>query len=65
MIVSIRHKGLRRLFENGDRSKLPAEMIDRIEDILAALDAALSPADLNRPSFRLHALGGDRRGSGP
>jgi plasmid maintenance system killer protein len=54
MIASIRHKGLKRLYDLGDRSKLPADMVDRIEDILAALDAATSPADLDRPSFRLH-----------
>jgi proteic killer suppression protein len=37
-------------------------MVDRIADILAALDAATDPADLNRPSFRLHALKSDQRG---
>lgn len=30
--------------------------------ILAALDAAAVPEDMNRPSFRLHMLRGDRKG---
>lgn len=62
MIEDFRHKGLQRLYLRGDRSKLPADMIDKIEDILAALDSALSVEDLDRPSFRLHQLKGDRKG---
>ena len=62
MIISFRHKGLRRLYEDDDRSKLPPDLVDRIAGILAALDAAASPDDLSRPSFRLHPLTGDRRG---
>jgi len=37
-------------------------MVERIETILAALDVAAKIADLDRPSFRLHALSGDRKG---
>jgi proteic killer suppression protein len=62
MIRSFKHKGLKRLFEQGDRSKLPPELIERIEDILLVLEAAASPNDLSRPSFRLHALKGERKG---
>ena len=62
MIASFKHKGLRRLYEDGDRSKLPPELIGRIEDILLALDAATGPEGMNRPSFRLHPLKGDRKG---
>lgn len=56
------HKGLRRFYEKGDRSKLPAEMMARIEEILTALDAASDIGTINRPSFRLHRLVGDRQG---
>lgn len=62
MILSFRHKALRRLYEEDDRAKLPPDLVERIADILAALDAATGPDDLNRPSFRLHALKGDRKG---
>ena len=58
MIRSFAHKGLKRLYDRGDQSKLPADMADRIVDILAALDVAEDLADLDRPSFRLHALKG-------
>jgi len=37
-------------------------MIDKIESILAALDVAARPEDMDRPSFRLHLLSGNRRG---
>jgi proteic killer suppression protein len=62
MIESFRHKGLRRFYEQGDRSKLPSQMTERIAIILAALDVAKSIDDLNRPSFRLHPLKGELRG---
>lgn len=62
MIASFKHKGLKRFYEDGDRSKLPAELVDRIADVLAALDAAVEPDDMNRPSFRLHPLKGNRKG---
>lgn len=62
MIASFRHKGLKRLFENDDRSKLPPELIDRIGMILLALEDANSPDDMNRPSWRLHPLRGNRKG---
>ena len=62
MIISFRHKGLKRLYTDGDRSKLSPELIDRIEDILALLDSARDVKDLDRPSFRLHALKGELRG---
>lgn len=64
MIESFRHKGLRRFYEQGDRSKLPSQMTERIAIILAALDVAKSIDDLNRPSFRLHPLKGELRGFG-
>jgi proteic killer suppression protein len=62
MIRSIRHRGLNRLYDRGDRSRVPADMADRIEDVLAALDSARTPEDLDRPYFRLHPLTGDRKG---
>lgn len=63
MIVSFRHKALRRFFETGDRARLPAEMLDRIGRILAALDVAKSIDDVaSVQSFRLHRLQGERSG---
>ena len=62
MIESFRHKGLKRLFEDDDGSKLPTDMLDRIRVVLAALDAAEEIQALDRPSFRLHLLRGDLKG---
>jgi proteic killer suppression protein len=62
MIESFRHKGLKRFFEEDDRSKLPPDMVERIRDVLATLDAATTIEGMNRPSLRLHPLKGERRG---
>ena len=62
MIQSFRHKGLKRFFEQDDRSKLPPDMVERIGVLLAALDEASVVADMDRPSFRLHPLKGVLRG---
>ena len=62
MIESFGHKGLKRLFEEDDRSKLPPDVIDKIRLILSALEEAGSINDLNQPSFRLHRLKGDFEG---
>jgi len=59
MIVTFRHKGLKRLY---DRRLLPPEMMERIREILTALDAAQSLEGLDRPSFRLHPLKGQLKG---
>ncbi len=60
MIESFRHKGLKRLYADDDASKLSADMVERIRDILTALDAVEGDLEaLGRPSFRLHRLKGD------
>jgi toxin HigB-1 len=62
MIESFRHKGLRRLYEDDYRKALPPELVQRIREILTALEAAEILEGLNRPTFRLHALKGERKG---
>jgi toxin HigB-1 len=62
VIDSIAHKGLKRFYRNGDRSGLAPDLVERIAAILAALDEAVVIGDLDRPSFRLHPLKGDRKG---
>jgi toxin HigB-1 len=61
MIVSFRHKGLKRLFEDGVRKGVSAERVERIENILGLLDAAEKVEDMV-PTFRLHPLVGDLKG---
>ena len=62
MIRSFRHRGLRRLYERDDPSKIAADQLDRITLALADLDSAGKPSDLDLPGYRLHPLRGDRRG---
>lgn len=62
MIQSIRHKGLKRLYEDDDPRGVIAEHADKLRDILARLDAATSAGDLDLPGFRLHPLKGDMKG---
>lgn len=62
MIQSFRHKGLRKLFEDDNRSKLSAQDVDKIARILARLTAANVPEDVDAPGFKLHRLKGDLKG---
>ena len=62
MIESFKHKGLKRLFERGDRSQIGADIVDKVERILTALDAAKTPHALDLPGYRLHHLKGDLKG---
>ena len=50
------------MFERGDRSQVGADMLGRIENILAKLDASNNAEKMNLPGFRLHPLRGDLRG---
>jgi len=62
MIKSFRHRGLKRLYERGDRSKINAQQVDKVESILANLDAATEPSNMDLPGYKLHALKGDMKG---
>ena len=62
MILSFKHRVLKRLFERGDRSQIGGHVLHRVENILSALDAAEAPQALDLPGYRLHRLTGDRRG---
>lgn len=62
MIESFRHRDLKRLFDDDDRSKVPAEYVGRLRIILSALESAERVEDLDVHTFRLHALKGDLKG---
>jgi len=62
MIVSFRHRGLRRFFEDDDRRRLPPEQAEKVAVILARLDAAGQIGEINVPGFRLHRLAGRLKG---
>jgi toxin HigB-1 len=62
VIRTFRHRGLKLLHEKGNSSKIRADQARRIEDVLAHLDTAMHPSDLDLPGYRLHALKGDLKG---
>jgi len=62
VIRSFKHRGLKRLYERGDRSGIRPDLLDTVEDILARLDEADAPQGLNLPGYRLHPLKGDCSG---
>ena len=62
MIRKFRHKGLQRLFQHDDGSKLPPDMVERIRLILSALQAAQEVEAMNLPTFHLHPLKGELQG---
>ena len=51
MILGFRHKGLERLYEKGDRRRIPPEYVDKVERVLARLDLATGPPDMNLPGI--------------
>lgn len=51
MIASIRHKGVKRLYEGGDTRGVIAEHVGKLRDILVRLDAASTLADMDVPGF--------------
>jgi proteic killer suppression protein len=63
VIRSFRHKGLKRLFENDEPKGIHFDHVEKIENILAVLNRARKPEDMNLPGFRLHPLKGSLRGS--
>jgi len=62
MIRSIRHKGLRGLYEDDDLRGVNSQHAAKLRDILARLDAAGTVADMNVPGFRLHPLKAEFKG---
>ena len=62
MIVSIRHKGLRKFFESGITSGIQSKHAKKIRMQLSALDTASTIEDMRIPGFNLHSLQGESKG---
>ena len=61
-IQSIKHKGLRRLYEDDDSRGVQAAFADKLRDMLHALDTAATIDEVETvPGWRLHPLKGDLR----
>lgn len=63
-IRSVRHKGLRRLLEQGDASGLQPQVGDKVVKILAFLQDMAAEDELRSvPTWKAHQLTGDRKGT--
>ena len=63
MILFIRHKGLRRLFENDDPSGVRADQVGRLIRILTLLNRLQAPQQaIHLPGMRVHPLKGELKG---
>ena len=62
MIQKIRHKGLKKLYQNDSAAKVNPDHADKLRRILGVLDQASRPEEVDLPGFRLHSLKGDYEG---
>jgi proteic killer suppression protein len=62
MIINFRHKGLKRLYERNERKGVPSELAPKVARMLARLDVAKAPGQMDLPGWRLHPLKGELQG---
>ena len=63
IIRSVRHKGLKRLVEDGDRSGVPADVAAKLRRILSFLAQIRREDEFHlTASWKAHQLGGERKG---
>lgn len=62
MIRTFRHKGLQRYYAGGEKRGLPPALVEKLARILARLDVASAPEQMNLPGFGLHPLKGELKG---
>ena len=63
-IRNVKHKRLRRFFEDDSAAGLPAQFVDKIRKILAFLQDMESTEELQAvPTWKAHQLTGDRKGT--
>ena len=62
MIIGFRHKGLETLHRTGSTRGVKVAHAPKLGRILAALDAATSPAEFNQPGYKLQLLKGELKG---
>lgn len=59
MIKTFKHKGLKALHQTGNTKGVRPDHVQRLRRILASLDIAAAPSDMDRPGNRLHPLKGE------
>ncbi len=56
--ITFRHRGLKRLYEKEDTSRVDPRHVVRLRDILTMLDQSSKPSDMNVPGLDFHKLRG-------
>ncbi len=56
MIISFKHKGLERFYRTGSTSSIQSAHSSKLSRLLARLDSAKTPNDMNLPGWGLHPL---------
>ncbi|MGU5725496.1 type II toxin-antitoxin system RelE/ParE family toxin [Aeromonas sp. ARM81] len=62
MIVRFKHKGLEEFYNTGTTKGIQAAHSAKLKRILALLDVAMLPKDMDLPGYRLHELKGKQKG---
>jgi proteic killer suppression protein len=62
MIKSFAHKGLSTFYRTGSAKGIVPQHARRLRLILATLDDAVAPEDVDLPAFGFHSLKGDMAG---
>ena len=62
VIRSFKHRGLKALYDGRTDRRVAPEHIEKLRDILTALDLSRTSQDMDLPGFRLHALKGVLKG---
>jgi proteic killer suppression protein len=62
MIMSFKHKGLKKFFTTGSTAGINSQHAPRLEERLQALHTALTIEDMDIPGWKFHSLKGDRSG---
>ncbi len=58
------HKGLRRLYEEGDPKGLPPSGVDKLRKMIVYLEAMVEAGELHKiPVWKAHLLTGSRKGT--
>jgi proteic killer suppression protein len=58
VIRSVKHRGLKALYDGRTSKKVAPEHVEKLRDILALLDHCRGPKDVDLPGLRLHPLKG-------
>ncbi len=61
MIKRFKHKGLKKLFKEDDRSKVNPEHAEKLLDLLDRLDASKKAEDMRFPGSGFHQLENNRK----